>query len=164
MTGIGRASVPAIPALLPRRRPTASACKGEEVVVWQRPPQRDPWTARGLLWRLSCRRLLVPLLHPSGLRAYSCGRGCGHSDIRAEPAEQELLVKVLVRAAAASKHPELVSADETRRWRLTNPLDSHAMLRAGLVRADVGDAGELCPVWRHEVYREPAFGREALRW
>ncbi|MGH3713201.1 MAG: hypothetical protein ACRDT4_07025 [Micromonosporaceae bacterium] len=106
----------------------------------------------------------MPVLYQNGLRVYSCGRGCGQTDVPAEPAEQELLLLVLVRAASASKHPDLVSTEETRRWRLTNPLDSHAMLLAGLVRADVSDGGVLLPVWRHEeAYRDLAVGRETSR-
>ncbi|MGH3712945.1 MAG: hypothetical protein ACRDT4_05715 [Micromonosporaceae bacterium] len=82
----------------------------------------------------------------------------------AEPVERELLLKVLVRAATALKHPGLVSIDEAQRWRLTNPLDSRAMPLAGLVRAEVGDEGDCRPVWRHEEFRDPVGARGARRW
>lgn len=141
MTAIGRATVP---DRAPQHDLAASAMPQE------RPPQCDPWIARGRLWRPSCRRTLVPVLHSGGLRAYSCGSMCPHDDVAAVPVEQDLLLKALVRAAFAVKHPALVSADEARRWSLANPLDSHAMLVAGFARVNVNDLGAWEPVWRHE--------------
>ncbi len=111
MKAIGRA---AIPAALPRRdavRLDTPSAEGR----WERPSQRDPWILRGLLWRVSC-RLLVPVNHPDGSRAYSCGTGCGHADVLARPMERDLLLKVLVRAAFVMKRPMLVAAEERRRW------------------------------------------------
>lgn len=93
----------------------------------------------------------MPVLHPDGLRAHSCGSACGHRDLPAVPAEQDLLLKALVRAAFVLKRPALVSRAEVRRWQLVDPLRSHAMLTAGFVRVDVDDSGECRPVWRHET-------------
>lgn len=112
--------------------------------------EHDPWIARGLLLRRSC-RLLVPVLHPGGLRAYSCGLACGHCVVPAVPVEQDLLLRVLVRAAFALKRPTLVSAEEAHRWQGVDPLDSHAMLVAGFAHVDVDDCGEWAPAWRHET-------------
>ncbi|MQA27176.1 MAG: hypothetical protein GEU94_17310 [Micromonosporaceae bacterium] len=93
----------------------------------------------------------MPVLHPGGLSAYSCGPVRGHREVPAEPVEHDLLLKTLVRAAFTLKHPTLVATEEARRWRLVNPLDSHAMLVAGFVRVDVDDSGAWHPVWRHET-------------
>ncbi len=92
-------------------------------------------------------------MHPAGRRAYSCGPTCGHRDLYAEPVEQDLLLKALVRAAFALKHPALVSPEEARRWGAVNPLDPHAMLAAGFVHVDVDHTGRCRPAWRHESDR-----------
>ncbi|MGH3646284.1 MAG: hypothetical protein ACRDTM_03775 [Micromonosporaceae bacterium] len=146
MIAIGRASVV---GALPQR----PALKLEALASPPPPrtPQRDLWIARDVLWRRSCERLLVPVLHADGRRVYSSGTACGLVDVPAVPIEQDLLLKVLVRAAYALKRPGLVTPEERHRWHLVNPLDSHAMLVAGFVRVDVDDRGEWLPVWRHEL-------------
>lgn len=67
--------------------------------------------------------------------------------------DQDLLLKVLVRAAFALKWPTLVADTELRRWQLIDPLDSRAMLIAGFITVHVDDTGNWHPVWRHQAPR-----------
>lgn len=113
----------------------------------------DAWLARGLLWCLLCRSLLIPVWLVDGQRAYSCGPRCVQSDLAAEPVESQLLLGALIRFAVAAGGcaytGPAVTAEEMSRWRACAPRDRRCVLLAAYPRIEINERGEIRPVWRH---------------
>ncbi|MGH3713993.1 MAG: hypothetical protein ACRDT4_11115 [Micromonosporaceae bacterium] len=141
-------------------------------------PTRDPFLLRGLIACTVCQRGLVPVFDPrSGERSYSCGPVCPQPAVPAEPAESDMLLAALIRAAAvtlpttnsdacddefgpvsqmlhrigATSSAPVVSAEEMERWRECEPTDRRAMLNVAYLAVHVTEAGQVRPVWRHHA-------------